>query len=121
VWTWARVDYELDWPAELLGSELLALRDHPHRAWTAGEVKLLLREAFHTNVPVNDFTRLSSAGEWVGDLGPGRGWVDDLFNACARAPAVLPAAAVLGCAARCTGRATGPSRGHRAPAFRRPR
>jgi hypothetical protein len=74
------VDYELDWPAELLGSELLALRDHPHRAWTADEIKLLLREAFHTNVPVNDFTRLSSAGEWAGDLGPGRGWVDDLLT-----------------------------------------
>lgn len=72
-------DYELDWPAELLAGELLALRDHPHRAWTASEIELLLREAFHTDVPVNDFTRLSSAGEWAGDQGPGHGWVDDLL------------------------------------------
>lgn len=41
------MDYELDWPAELLRGELLALRYHPQRAWTAKEVELLLSEAFH--------------------------------------------------------------------------
>ncbi len=34
MWTWVRVDYELDWPAELLGSELHALLYYP-RAYTA--------------------------------------------------------------------------------------
>jgi hypothetical protein len=81
VWTWARVDYELDWPAELLGSELRALLYHPHRACTAREVELMLREAFHTNIPAEDYARLSRAGaEWDDDPGPGRPWVNDLLD-----------------------------------------
>ena len=43
---WTSVDYELDWPPELLAGELRALFDHPYRGWTGGEVELLLSEAF---------------------------------------------------------------------------
>ncbi|MGH3365937.1 MAG: hypothetical protein ACRDOY_01900, partial [Nocardioidaceae bacterium] len=52
----------------------------PHRAWTASEVELLLREAFHTDVPAADYSRISSAGaEWDDDPGAGRSWVNDLL------------------------------------------
>jgi hypothetical protein len=71
-------DYELDWPAELLRSELLALHDHPHRAWTASEIELL-REAFHTEVPVNDFIRVSSLDGWSGTATGGRDFINDLL------------------------------------------
>ncbi len=80
MWTWDRVGYELDWSAELLHSELRALRHHPHRACTASEVELLLREAFHTDIPAKDYARISSAGaEWDDDPGAGRNWVNDLL------------------------------------------
>jgi len=66
---WNSTDYQLDWPRELLRGELVALCTHPHRAWTAGEVELLLTEAFHTGVPAADFARASSLGrDWIGDL-----------------------------------------------------
>ena len=60
---WASVEYALDWPRELLRAELTALINHPYRACTAAEIELLLREAFHTSAPADDFARLSSADE----------------------------------------------------------
>ena len=74
------MDYELDWPADLLARELRALFDHPYRGWTGGEVELLLREAFHTAVPAAEFVRLHSTAEWTDDLGPTRRWIADLFK-----------------------------------------
>lgn len=74
------MDYELDWPPELLRSELLALYNHPYRAWTGAEIELLLREAFHTGVPAADFARLNGFGEWADDPGPSRAWVADLLK-----------------------------------------
>jgi hypothetical protein len=62
---WTSVDYELDWPPELLAGELHALFDHPYRDWTGGEVELLLTEAFHTGIPAAEFTRLLSNAEWT--------------------------------------------------------
>ncbi len=73
-------DYELDWPAELLRSELVALCTHPHRVWTAGEVELLLTEAFHTGVPAADFTRASSLDTWSDTATGGHDWVNDLLD-----------------------------------------
>lgn len=43
-------------------------------------MELLLREAFHTDVPAADYARLSSAGEWDDDPGPGRTWVNNLLE-----------------------------------------
>lgn len=77
---WARGGYELHWPAELLHDELRALLYRPHQACTASEVELLLREAFHTDVPAADYSRISSGGaEWDDDPGAGRDWVSDLL------------------------------------------
>lgn len=73
-------DYELDWPAELLRSELVALCTHPHRMWTAGEVELLLTEAFHTGVPAADFTRASSLDTWSDTATGGADWISDLLD-----------------------------------------
>ena len=77
---WNSVDYELDWPPELLARELQALFDHPYRGWTSDEVELLLREAFHTAVPAVEFTQLHSTAEWTNDPGPTRRWIADLFE-----------------------------------------
>ena len=77
---WTSVDYELDWPPELLAGELRALFDHPYRSWTGGEVELLLTEAFHTEVPAAEFTRLHSTAEWTDDPAPTRQWIADLFD-----------------------------------------
>jgi hypothetical protein len=78
-WVWTSVDYELDWPRELLRSELHALRHHPYRAGSSSEIALLLTEAFHTDLPAIEYGRICSAGEWADDPGPGRVWVDDLL------------------------------------------
>lgn len=77
---WISVDYELDWPPELLAGELRALFDHPYRGWTGGEVELLLSEAFHTGIPAAEFTRLHSTAEWDNDPAPTRQWIADLFE-----------------------------------------
>lgn len=79
VCVWTSVDYELDWPPELLRSELHALRHHPYRPGSSFEITHLLSEAFHTDVPASEYNRFCSAGEWAGDPGPGRAWVDDLL------------------------------------------
>lgn len=76
---WDSTDYELDWPRDLFRGELHALCTRPHRAWTAGEVELLLREAFHTDVPVNDFTRASSLDGWSDTATSGRDFINDLL------------------------------------------
>jgi len=76
---WTSVDDELDWPTELLRGELLALRDHPLRACTASEVKLLLEEAFHTEVPAKDYARITNPGTSPSDPGPGSQWVTNLL------------------------------------------
>ncbi len=77
---WTSVDYELDWPRELLRDELRALRDHPYRAWSGNEVELLLTEAFHAEIPAAEFARLNSLGEWADDPGPTRTWIADLLE-----------------------------------------
>jgi hypothetical protein len=77
---WASVDYELDWPAELVVTELLALMNRPYRSWTGSEVELLLREAFHTDVPATDFARLHDFAEWDNDPAPTRQWISDLVG-----------------------------------------
>jgi hypothetical protein len=76
---WDSTDYELDWPRELLRSELVALRHQPYRIGSSSEIQLLLNEAFHTRVPEVEYERFSSIGEWADDPGPGRQWVDDLL------------------------------------------
>ena len=68
------VEYELDWPPDLLRSELTALTNHRYRPGTSAEIEQLLAEAFHTEAPVEDYRRLTAAGEWAGDPGPGRAW-----------------------------------------------
>lgn len=77
---WTSVDYELDWPPELLRGELLALLGHPYRGWTGDEVELLLHEAFHTEIPAADFARLHSLAEWGNDPVPSRPWIADLLE-----------------------------------------
>lgn len=72
------MDYELDWSAELLVGELHALMNRPYRAWTGAEVELLLREAFHTEIPAQDFARLHELAEWSNDPAPTREWLHDL-------------------------------------------
>ena len=48
---WASTDYALDWPRELLCSELLGLYEHPFQGWIPSYVERLLEEAFHTEIP----------------------------------------------------------------------
>jgi hypothetical protein len=62
-----------------LRSELVALCTRPHRGWTAREVALLLREAFHTNVPVDDFTRVGRHDEWSDTATGGLDFINDLL------------------------------------------
>lgn len=76
---WTSVDYELDWPRELLRGELLVLRHDPYRAGSSFEIALLLTEAFHTEVPAADYLRLCGEGEWAGDPGAGGQWLGDLL------------------------------------------
>lgn len=77
---WTSVDYQLDWPAELLSTELILLMDQPYREWTGTEVELLLCEAFHTEVPAADFARLHGVAEWANDPAPTRAWINDLLD-----------------------------------------
>jgi hypothetical protein len=77
---WTSVDYELDWPSELLAGELRALFDHPYRGWTGGEVELLLTEAFHTGIPAAEFAQLYSTAVWTGRFDPVQEWIADLFD-----------------------------------------
>ena len=77
---WASVEYALDWPAELLVTELRGLMNRPYRGWTGAEVELLLREAFHTDVPATDFARLNGLAEWDNDPAPTRQWIADLVD-----------------------------------------
>lgn len=74
------MDYELDWPPELLAGELRALFDHPYRSWTGGEVELLLTEAFHTGIPAADFTQLNNTAEWTEYFAPIQQWINGLFD-----------------------------------------
>jgi hypothetical protein len=76
---WSSTEYELDWPPELVRGELRALRHDPYRPGSSVEIALLLSEAFHTEVPAADYLKICGEGEWPGDPGPGRGWVDDLL------------------------------------------
>lgn len=77
---WTSTDYELDWPPELLASELRALFDHPYRGWTGDEVELLLTEAFHTGIPAAEFVRLHSTAEWTDRSAEVQQWIADLFD-----------------------------------------
>jgi hypothetical protein len=77
---WTSVDYELDWPAELVRAELFALLNSPYRGWTGDEVELLLTEAFHTEIPAAEFRRLHSAAEWDNDPAPTKAWIADLVE-----------------------------------------
>jgi len=92
------VDYELDWPPELLARELQALFDHPYRGWTSDEVELLLREAFHTAVPAVEFTQLHSTAEWTNDPRADPSMDRRPVRAPSRDAAVRATAPVLGCA-----------------------
>ncbi|MFC6091561.1 hypothetical protein [Saccharothrix lopnurensis] len=76
---WTSIDYQLDWPAELLRGELIALRDHPYQPASSNQLQRLLLEAFHTDRPAVDYDRFTSAAEWADDPGPGRQWVEDLL------------------------------------------
>lgn len=77
---WTSVDYELDWPPELVAGELRALLNHPYRGWTGNDVELLLTEAFHTGIPAADFTRLHSTAEWTERFAEVQQWIADLFD-----------------------------------------
>lgn len=77
---WNSVDYALDWPAELMAGELVGLMTRPYRGWSGAEVELLLREAFHTEVPARDFARLHEQADWDNDPAPTRNWVTELLG-----------------------------------------
>lgn len=76
---WSSTDYALDWPRELVRGELLALYEHPFRGWVPGEVRRLLVEAFHTDVPATEFHHTFEVELHLGEQWAGRSWVDELL------------------------------------------
>ena len=104
------VQYELDWPPDLLRRELHALTSHRYRPGTSEEIEQLLAEAFHTEAPVEDYRRLSAGGEWAGDPGPGKAWVRDLLDRVDRLREYREPGPVFAVRRRHPGRPTAPTR-----------